>query len=211
MKEDVHPVFKKRRFVGILVAALILALAVTGVALAMPNLQANPEKANLFQDFIAKFAANLGVDQDKVVEALEAAKKQMLDEAVQQGRMTQEQADKIAAAAKDNPGWFGSFFGKKHGGKPGFKEGGRFSDEMAEALGLTPEQLKSELQSGKKLQQIITDQGLTEEQFRQKMFELKKEAIAEKVSEGKLTQEQADKMIQRMEQRLSSPAPGTGN
>lgn len=204
--------FRKRRSAGILVAALILAVTVTGVALATPNPQAGPAKANLFQDFIGKFAANLGVDQDKVVAALDATKKQMLDEAVQQGRITQEQADKIAARTNENPGWFGGFNGKKHDRKPGFKEHGRnFNDDMAKALGLTPDQLKSEFQSGKKLPQIIADQGLTPEQFHQKMLEIKKEALAKAVSEGKLTQEQADKIIQKMEQRRSGPAPGTGN
>ncbi|MFZ5631925.1 MAG: DUF2680 domain-containing protein [Bacillota bacterium] len=204
--------FQKRRFVGILAVALILAVTVSGVALATPNPQANPDKANLFQDFLAKFAGNLGVDQDKVVAALDATKKQMLDEAVQQGRITQEQADKIAARPNENFGWFGDFHGKKHDRKPGFKEGGRnFNDDMAKVLGITPDQLKAEFQSGKKLPQIITDHGLTAEQFNQKMLEMKKEALAKAVSEGKLTQEQVDKMIQKMEQRLSNPAPGTGN
>lgn len=204
--------FRKRRFVGILVAALILAVTVTGVALATPNPQGKAGKANLYQDFLAKFAINLGVDKDKVVAALDATKKQMLDEAVQQGRLTQEQADKIAARTNGNLGWFGGFHGKKHDRKPGFKEGGRnFNGDMAKALGITPEQLKSELQSGKKLPQIIADHGLTAEQFHQKMIEIKKEALAKAVSEGKLTQEQADNMIQKMEQRLNNPAPGTGN
>jgi hypothetical protein len=195
--------FQKRRFVGMLVVVLILAVTVAGVAMAASNPQANPAKTNHFQDFLAKFAANLGVDQDKVSAALDTTKKQMLDEAVQNGRLTQEQADKIAASPNGYfGGWFGDFQGKRHGGKPGFKEDGRnFDNDLAKALGITPEQLKSEFQSGKKLPQIITDRGLTVEQYHQKIMEIKKEDLAKAVSEGKLTQEQADKMIQRIEQR----------
>ncbi|MFZ5632508.1 MAG: DUF2680 domain-containing protein [Bacillota bacterium] len=178
-----------------------MAVAVAGVAFAGSNPQDSKDKVNYYQDFIAKFAANLGVDQDKVTAALEETKKQMLDEAVQQGRMTQEQADKIAARKSGNFGWFGGIHGKNN-------DRGRYMGKDAEKiLGITPDQLKEELKSGKTWQQILSDHGLTIEQFQQKMLENKKEALAKAVSEGKMTQEQADKMIKRMEQRLN-PSSG---
>lgn len=203
--------FRKRRIAGILVVVLILAATVTGVALATTNPQANPAKANLYQDFLAKFADNLGIGQDKVAAALDTTKKQMLDEAVQQGRITQEQADKMAAGKNGYPGMFGGFNGKMHDRKPGFKGQGRNNGDMAKALGITEDQLKSELESGKKLQQILADHGVTAEQLHQKMMEIKKEALSKAVTEGKLTQEQADKMIQKMGQRFNNPAPAAGN
>jgi polyhydroxyalkanoate synthesis regulator phasin len=159
------------------VAALLVA-AVGGVATAQTDSQLKTNKAGLYQDFLAKFAGNLGVSEDKVVAALDATKKQMLDQAVKDGRLTQEQADRIAARPAGNPGWFGHFRGKDHDKKDKFGERA-FSlknDMVAKALGITPEQLKSDLESGKKLQQIIADRGLTDEQFRQKMLEIKKEA-----------------------------------
>ncbi|MHB8916689.1 MAG: DUF2680 domain-containing protein [Desulfocucumaceae bacterium] len=203
--------FRKKRIAGILVVVLILAVTVTGVAMATSNPQANPAKVNLFQDFAAKLAANLGMDQDKVVAALDATKKQMLDEAVQQGRITQEQADKMAAGKNVGPGMFGGFNGKMHDRKQGFKDFGRNNGDMAKILGITEDELKSELQSGKKMQQILADHGVTAEQFHQQMLEIKKEALSKAVSEGKLTQEQYDKMIQRMGQRFNNPAQATGN
>jgi polyhydroxyalkanoate synthesis regulator phasin len=139
----------------------------------------------------------------------------MLDEAVQQGRLTQEQADRMAGRADGNPGWFGGFKGKTPDGKRDFKKDTpRPHDDMAAALGVTPEQLKSELESGKKLPQIISEHGLTAEQFKQKLLEIRKEALSKAVSEGKITQEQADRMIQKMEKRpdrsVRGPAPGPG-
>lgn len=193
--------FCKRYLKGIIVLAVLMAVAVAGVAFAGSNPQDSKDKVNYYQDFIAKFAANLGVDQDKVTAALEETKKQMLDEAVQQGRMTQEQADKIAARKSGNFGWFGGIHGKNN-------DRGRYMGKDAEKiLGITPDQLKEELKSGKTWQQILSDHGLTIEQFQQKMLENKKEALAKAVSEGKMTQEQADKMIKRMEQRLN-PSSG---
>lgn len=203
--------FRNRRFVGILVVALILVATVSGVALATTDPAGNTTKATLYQDFLAKFSANLGVDQDKVAAALETTKKQLLDEAVQQGRLTQEQADRMASRADVGPGLFGGFHGKKNGGKHDFMMPGRGLEDMAKALDTTTEQLQSEFKAGKKMTEIIADHGLTAEQFHQKMLELKKEALAAAVSEGKMTQDQADKMIQRMEQGGYRFAPKTGN
>ena len=219
--------FRKRRNVGILVVACILAVTVAGVAMA--ETQSDPANSNPFQIFLAKFAANLGVDQDKVSAALEATNKQMLDEAVQQGKLTQEQADKIAAGTKGKPGFFCGFQGKMGEGKRDIGENGRgfmFNIDKAQILGITSEQLKSELQSGKGISQIITDHGLTIEQFNQKVLEAQKEALAKAVSEEKLTQEQADKITADMQnrpgfiggfhgkmgfpQRQNNPAPDSG-
>jgi polyhydroxyalkanoate synthesis regulator phasin len=187
---------------------MILAVTIAGVAMAADQ-QANPDKAGLYQAFIAKLAANLGVDQDKVNTALEATKKQMLDEAVADGKLTQEQADKMAARKDGLMGWFGGMHDRK--GMFGVRMG-KNSADMAAAIGITEDQLKSELASGKKLSDILADQGITEEQFQQKMLEIRKEALAQAVADGKLTQDQADKMLQRMEKpRQNPPSVTTDN
>ncbi|MFZ5651931.1 MAG: DUF2680 domain-containing protein [Bacillota bacterium] len=194
--------FRKRYFTGIVVASILLIVAVAGVAFAGSNSQINkPDRAALHQDFIAKFASNLGVDQAKVTEALEVTKKQMLDESVEKGYLTREQADKMAAR-KDIMFGNGGF----HKDKQDFGDRGRkfnsMGNDMEKILGITPEQFKEELKSGKSLQQIVADHGLTMEQFNQKMLEIKKEALAKAVADGKMTQEQYDNMIKKMEQRF---------
>lgn len=193
---------RKRYFTGIVVVSLLLIVALAGVAFAGSKSQSGkPDKAALHQDFIAKFAGNLGVDQAKVTEALEVTKKQMLDESVAKGYLTREQADKMAAQ-KDVMFGFGGFHGKKHD----FKDGGRkfhsMGNDIEKILGITPEQFKEELKSGKSLQQIVADSGLTMEQFNQKMLESKKEALAQAVADGKMTQEEYDNKIKKMEQRF---------
>jgi polyhydroxyalkanoate synthesis regulator phasin len=45
-----------------------------------------------FQSFLSRVAANLGVSETKLLEAITQARLQMIDEAVQQGWLTQEQA-----------------------------------------------------------------------------------------------------------------------
>ncbi|BAF60118.1 MAG: DUF2680 domain-containing protein [Pelotomaculum sp.] len=197
---------RKWRIGAILLAAVVFAGAVAGIALADPGQSQNAVFNDLYQSFVSKLAANLGLEQDKVTAALEATKKQMLDEAVQQGKITQEQADKIASGKGFGLGMFGPRHGKGDFTGKGFYGRGPNLEDAASILGMTVDQLKTELQS-KKMSQIITEKGMTMDQFHQKMMELKKEAISSAVEEGKLTQEQADKIIEKMGQRFKNPQP----
>ena len=183
-----------KKSIGVLASAMALAVTVSGAAVAATNTQgANASvkqgRANYVQEFETKLAANLGVDQSKIIDALNATKKQMLDEAVQQGKMTQAQADKMAT--DQNEFFFDGFHEKG---------GVHNNGDVAKILGITQDQMKSELQSGKKFSDIISEHGLTADQFHQKMLDLKKQKLAQEVTDGKITQEQADQMIQGMEQ-----------
>jgi DNA-directed RNA polymerase specialized sigma subunit len=192
---------RKSRAVGIFLAAVILVGTLSGLAFAQSGAQAFPE-GNYYQNFVAKLAANLGMEQSEVTTALDKTKQQMLDEAVQQGSLTQEQADQMAKRMQDGCGLPGFRGAQKHDRGAGF---GRNLDNMATVLGMTTDELRAELKSGKKIQQIAQDKGMTLDQFREKMLEVKKEALAKAVSDGKLTQDQADKMLQRMEQNHTAP------
>jgi len=190
---------KKWRFGGVLLAVVILAGSMTGMAFANTDQTGKPDFTAMYQSFISKFAANLGVSEDQVTAAMDATQKQMIDEAVQQGKLTQEQADKIQSTT--TKGFVFHGFGFDRGGDDSVKGPGRNLDSMATALGITTDQLNTELEAGKKIQDIAADQGMTMDQFNQKMLEMKKDAISKAVSEGKLTQDQADNMQQKMGQR----------
>jgi len=202
---------KKLRIGAILLAVVIVTVAIAGVSFASSSQSNETAVSDLCQSFISKLAANLGVDQDKVTAALEATKKQMLDEAVQQGKITQEQADKISSSVKGGLcGGFGYLNGKFRGqgnfkgeGFKGHGYGikGRNLDDIANVLGMTTDELNAEIQSGKNIGQIVTECGMTVEEFHEKMLELKKAEISQAVADGKMTQEQADKILQKLEQR----------
>jgi len=185
---------KLRVVVGLLLAALLLIGAVASTAYATVNNLPDSTKAAMCQDFIAKLAANLGIEQDKLTAAIETTKQQILDEAVAQGKLTREQADRIAAKKDNNfcglfglgPAWL----------EPGKKLEGRSLERIASILGITLEELQAELESGKSIADIVSEHGLTMEQFRQKQQELRKAEILQQLNEGKITQEQADKMLQ---------------
>jgi hypothetical protein len=72
-------------------------------------------------------------------------------------------------------------------------------DAAAEALGLTPEGLFAELHAGKSMSEVAEGQGVDTEALGDAMQAARVEAIQQAVEEGTLTQEQADQMLDRLE------------
>ncbi len=74
-----------------------------------------------------------------------------------------------------------------------------FLAAIAPKLGISVDALKAELASGKTLWQIAAAKGISDEQMRDLWLEAKKVALTKMVSEGVITQAQADWMLSRME------------
>jgi hypothetical protein len=83
---------------------------------------------------------------------------------------------------------------------------------LAEGLGLTPEELEARHEAGERLWDIAQDQGLTAEELRDLMLEAREGALEQAVSDGVLTQEQADWMLDHMGPRFAEGyGPGSGH
>jgi len=65
---------------------------------------------------------------------------------------------------------------------------------MAQALGMTAEQLQTRLDGGETLWTIAQEQGISAESFNQLMTQARTDALDQAVASGALTQEQADFM-----------------
>jgi transposase len=108
-------------------------------------------------------------------------------------------------------GWHGGGRGMGGFGRGGFgwAGGGQWTmfDTAAEALGLTPEELFAELHAGKSLDEIAEAKGVDVQTVYDAMSaargEAMQQAIQQAVEDGRLTQEQADQMIERLENRPS--------
>ncbi len=79
---------------------------------------------------------------------------------------------------------------------------------LASRLGLTEEQIEDQFAAGKTMYQIALDNGVKEADVVTFMNDVHKEAFANAVKDGVMTQEQADWMLQRMQNRGGY---GTGN
>ena len=85
-------------------------------------------------------------------------------------------------------------------------------DAAAEALGLTPEGLFGELHGGKTLADVAGDDlEVVQEAVQAARTEHTKEAIAQAVEDGRLTQEQADWMLEGQEQGFMRGRGGFGH
>ena len=95
----------------------------------------------------------------------------------------------------------------------GFGHRGRPGDELAVAatyLGLTTQQLLTDLQSGKTLAQIAgTTNGKSAAGLVQALVAHEKQELADAVKAGKLTQTQADAITAALQQRITDLVNGT--
>ncbi|GAV22187.1 DUF2680 domain-containing protein [Carboxydothermus pertinax] len=87
---------------------------------------------------------------------------------------------------------FGKHFGRAFGG---------MMDNVAKFLGIDVSTLMSERHSGKTLAQIAKEKGKTEDELVNYLVEQKKAKINQLVKDGKITQAQADAMLQNITER----------
>lgn len=212
-------------------AALLAGGVLFGTVLARPG---GPEQApgarqgppgaaaqeERFDTFVDKLADNLGVDEQKLRNALVKTRLELLDEAVKDGRLTPEQAERIKQHLQQSGG--SGFFGAPHGGRPGPGAGGPHGSTMGgpwvaiasaaeEALGLGPEQLKAKMYQGKSINEIAAELGKDQARVKQQMLEGLRSRIDDAVKAGRLPAERADAMQSGLEQqvdRIMSFKPG---
>jgi transposase-like protein len=200
----------RRRNIAVLAAAGTLAVTGAGVAVATSG----SDDAKQREDAVLSDAAKrLGVDPDKLRSALSDAENAQIDADVKAGRLTQEQADAIKRhKAEDGlvlgpggpprgPGFRGRF-GGPHGPPGPFGGPGEMVDAAAKAVGITPRELFSELRSGKSIAEIAEQHGKSLADVESAVRAAVKKHLDEEVSEGHLTQDQADEILGHVGDRL---------
>lgn len=140
-------------------------------------------------DYIARLAANLGIDEQTLRDALKATSLQEIDQAQTDGKITQAEADRMRADVNAGQApLFGLPGGGHHGrGGPGFFAG----DELATFLGVDEATLRADLQGGKTLAQEATDHGKSREELKAFLTQQFATKMDEEVQEGHLTADEA--------------------
>lgn len=138
----------------------VAAAVVAGTAFAQtPTPTPGQSGTNYQQFFENQLASALGITTDKLTSAFTTARNATVDQAVKDGKLTQQQADSIKSKPATGPGLgfgFGHFghFGHGPRGGMGFIGGADVQSAIAGALGITTQNLQTQLQSGKTLAQI---------------------------------------------------------
>src|SRR4051794_30218324 len=207
----------------VLVSAAVLAAGAGGGAAISATSGDDHKKTE--QAIIDDAAQRLNVSPEALRSALGAAEDTQLDQAVMDGKLTQEQADAIkkrrqqAGDVLGGPGVGvpGGPRGRGFGGPDlGFKIGpGGALDAAASALGLKRADLLTKLRGGKSIADVAKDQGKSLDDVKKAITAGVTKELDQAVSDKKLTSAQRDKILKELDEHLDNlvtrtPPKGAG-
>jgi hypothetical protein len=211
-----------------LIGGVAVAVAVLGGGAAFAATQLDSPSARS-QAIINDAAGQLGVQPDKLSSALQKALEDQLQAEVTAGQLSQAQADaqkKLIESGNYPLVGTGLGFGFGHGrgptgaGGPGGHFGpggfggfgaGLMADLSTAAayLGVTTDQLKTDLQGGKTLAQIATAQGKTADGLVSTLVAAVEKQLDAAVTAKKLTSDQEQAIEKNLQQQITNLVNGT--
>jgi len=128
-------------------------------------------------DMDAHLADALGISADELAEAREAAKDAAIEQALADGKITEEQVEMMEARQA-----LQSYMEK---------------DEMiAKALGITVDDLGVAKEDGLRIPDLIEELGIEREEFEANLQTIREDTLQQAVEDDVITQEQADQMLE---------------
>ncbi|HKG38601.1 MAG TPA: hypothetical protein VKB25_06395 [Conexibacter sp.] len=195
---------KRKRIVAIGAA---VALAVAGGGAAYGAASGTDSRDALLRDA----AGRLNVSPGELRSALEGAFGDQLDQAVKDGRLTQQQADQIKQHVKQDGLPLGGPAGPGgHGmmGGPGHGPFGPGLDAAADYLGLTRAALARQLQNGKSLADVARAQGKSVDGLEQALVDEAKTRLDRDVADRRLTSDQRDQILREVQEHVADLVNG---
>jgi uncharacterized protein YidB (DUF937 family) len=176
-------------------AAALLAAAGGGVAVAASGSSPAEESQAVIDDA----AQQLGIPSSKLSDALKKALADRVDAAVAAGRITKAEGDALKQRidSGDYPLFAGPHRGFGHAGFGGL-------DAAASYLGITEAQLRTELEGGKTLAQVAQAHGKSVDGIVDALVADAKKHVDAAVAAGRLTQAQADELLNGLRDRITS-------
>ncbi len=196
-----------RRFAVIAATGAIVVAGGAGVAIGATGGDGAKKDEQAIIDDAAK---RLDRTPEQLREALKDAQAAALDRAVKDGRLTQEQADRIKQRQEQSGRVLGVPGGKRlhRGGGFGFgpglhAQGIGFVDDVAKALGVTRAELRDELRDGKSVADIAKANGKDLADVRSALRASAKTRLDRAVADGDLTRAQANAALEHLEDHLT--------
>ncbi len=209
---------KKFLVAGGVLAALavgIVAVAGAGAQEATPEGDtAAVEGERPVDHYLEVLADNLGITVEELEGAMTQSHVDLVNEKVADGTLTAEEAAEIIERIESGEGrLLPPFGGGHHGGHHGKFQRlvAGIVQNSAEVLGMEVEALQEELHDGNSLADVATAQGVEVEQFKADLLTAIAADLDAKVSEGAITQEQADNILAKITEsidRIVEKVPG---
>lgn len=186
---------------GILLAIVAGILAV-GLASAQtstpePTVTDSPEK--LGDRFKEELASQLGITVDELNMALDDTQFALIDQAVEDGKLTESEAEKLRARVEEGHNLF-PFGGVRERIEHRVKVA--LIEDTAKVLGVDVSVVKDGLQNGDTLAEIANANGMSTDEFKLALLAEVKSTLDAKVADGDITQEQADKLYERLSNNI---------
>jgi hypothetical protein len=198
---------KKNKIVLGSMGALAFMILVTGGALVSAqtndNVTTNPSSS--FLDRVAQIA---GIDPQKLKDSFKQVSKENVDQKLRDGKLTQEQAENIKRKIDAGDVTALNFDGYKHGRNGMGVRMKPHLEEYAVFLGITREELVSQLKDGKSLLEIANENNKTEEDVKKYLSDKFDQNIEKAINEGKITEEQGNKMKENKEDMIDRAISG---
>lgn len=140
--------------------------------------------------FLERVATVLGVDSTKLTDAIKQVSTEDVNQMLSDGKITQTQANEMKQHIQD-----GEFRGL---GGPMMHERNEnlrfeFMDSLATYIGMTRDEIKTELDKGTKLADLITSKAKTVEEVKSYLTSEATTFVDKQLSDSKITQDEADK------------------
>jgi hypothetical protein len=199
------------------IVALVAAVGVVAVG-AVAFAQTDNSSSGPF-DFSTKFkealAGILGITVDEYNAAVDKAQQQVLDQAVADGSLTQDQADKMQERLSRSPddGLFGMGPGRGGRGHGGGGGGGISGVSLravaADKLGMTVADLETAMKGGKTIADLAKEKGVDTQAIVDEYASQVQAALKVKVDNGQITQSQADEQLAQAKTRATERITAT--
>ena len=226
----------KKIFLGIVITVLLVGGVVTSVSAYGENPPVCPTEP-IPADVLGMTAEELrdeirsgktiqeifeekGLDYDEVADQWLVDHQACLDEAVAEGELTEDEAQLLQERFEERVQEGVLFnqmqrFGSAMRSYMNFRteklwEGGTgLVGEILEKLGISLDELKVRLQGGDNLADIAEEAGIDLQAMHQERIAEQMQRIDQALADGKITEEQAERMRERLNNQLENPVPGS--
>jgi len=199
------------KIAGIAMLVAVLGTAAVGVA---AFAQGDTGTSGSPFDYVTKFkealAGILGISVDEYDAAVDKAEQQVIDQAISEGQLTEEQAEKLRSRLDREAvgAGLGRAFGRTDKGHGGF-DGVSLRSVAAEKLGMELADLQTELDNGKTIAALAEEKGVDTQTIIDAYLAQVKAKLDEKVASGEMTQEQADAHLEQAKTRATEKMDST--
>ncbi len=160
-----------------------------------------PGNGEILQHVKEVFASNLGVSVDQLNTAMVNTRNQLVDEALAANKITADQAAKLKSA---DVGDLARLFMARHDRKHDARQlmGKGVIAATAQVLNVEPQAVIEQLKAGQSLAQIAQAKGVSRDALKSGIISFEQQKLQQAVQSGRLTQPQADKIIQNLTEHL---------